>query len=235
MTTAEKLTKIAENQSKVFEAGKQAEYNRFWDSFQQNGNRNYYYAGFSSYGWTNETFKPKYSMNVSTSALMFYSSLIKGDLVELLDDLGVTLDFSQSTNMSSTFALSMFSRVGVVDITSTISSLSQLFYNCYYLETIDKLILRADGNNNFTAGNHFTGCGELKNITIEGVIGTTGFNMQYSPKLSKSSITSVINALSTTTSGLTVTLSKTAKESAFTADEWSALIATKPNWTISLA
>jgi hypothetical protein len=33
---------------------------------------------------------------------------------------------------------------------------------------------------------------------------------------------------------MSVTFSKKAKEAAFTADEWEALIATKPNWTISL-
>lgn len=63
-------------------------------------------------------------------------------------------------------------------------------------------------------------------------------------KLSKPSITSIINCLSTTTSGLTVTLSKTAVNNAFetsegvadgsTSQEWLNLVATKTNWTISL-
>jgi hypothetical protein len=66
------------------------------------------------------------------------------------------------------------------------------------------------------------------------VIGQKNFNVHWSPKLSKASIESIINALSSTTSGLTVTISKTAKEAAFTSAEWSALIATKSNWTISL-
>ncbi len=63
-------------------------------------------------------------------------------------------------------------------------------------------------------------------------------------KLSKASLTSIINGLSAETSGLTVTLSKTAVNKAFetsegandgsTSAEWLALIATKPNWNISL-
>jgi hypothetical protein len=66
------------------------------------------------------------------------------------------------------------------------------------------------------------------------VIGQKNFNVHWSPKLSKASIESIINALSSTTSGLTVTISKTAKEAVFTTEEWATLIATKPNWTISL-
>ena len=71
-----------------------------------------------------------------------------------------------------------------------------------------------------------------------------GFDVQWSTELSKESIISIINALSDTTTALTVTLSKTAVNNAFetakgnadgsTSEEWAALIATKQNWTISL-
>ena len=39
MSIADKLTTIAENEQKVFDAGKQAEYDEFWDSFQSKGTR----------------------------------------------------------------------------------------------------------------------------------------------------------------------------------------------------
>ena len=52
--------------------------------------------------------------------------------------------------------------------------------------------------------------------------------------LDKASTTSVVNALSSTATGQTATFNKTAKEAAFTDTEWSELIATKSNWTISL-
>ncbi|MFR8974816.1 MAG: hypothetical protein ACLVG9_02365, partial [Eubacteriales bacterium] len=54
-------------------------------------------------------------------------------------------------------------------------------------------------------------------------------------KLTKSSITSVINGLSDTVTGKTATFNQTAKEAAFTNEEWAVLIGTKPNWTFSLA
>ena len=55
-----------------------------------------------------------------------------------------------------------------------------------------------------------------------------------STKLSRESITSIINGLSPTTSGMSVSIPKIAKEAAFTDEEWAELIATKPNWTINL-
>ena len=63
--------------------------------------------------------------------------------------------------------------------------------------------------------------------------------MQWSTKLNKESITSVINRLSSGANGLTVTLSLTAVNNAFEGGrdgtEWQTLIATKPNWTIAYA
>ena len=39
MSIAEKLITIAENEERVYESGKKAAYDRFWDVYQQNGNR----------------------------------------------------------------------------------------------------------------------------------------------------------------------------------------------------
>lgn len=80
----------------------------------------------------------------------------------------------------------------------------------------------------------FHGCGELVELTMGGTIGKSGFDVSACTKLNRASIESIINALSATTSGLTVTLSAEAIANAFTDEEWSALEATKTNWTISL-
>lgn len=53
--------------------------------------------------------------------------------------------------------------------------------------------------------------------------------------LSYETIQSIIGGLENTVSGKTLTLHKTAVNNAFTDEEWATLIATKPNWTISLA
>jgi hypothetical protein len=65
--------------------------------------------------------------------------------------------------------------------------------------------------------------------TIAGAI-----NLKWSKKLSKASIESVIGCLSDAKTGLTATFSTTAKNNAFTTEEWDALVASKPNWTIAL-
>lgn len=92
-------------------------------------------------------------------------------------------------------------------------------------------------NEQTTYASTFDYCQGLTNFTIDGTIGQNGFNVQWSTKLSKASIISIINALSTTTSGLSVTLSKTAVETAFgstASEEWIALINARSNWTINL-
>jgi len=83
--------------------------------------------------------------------------------------------------------------------------------------------------------NTFLYCAVLEEIrfvenTIKEVI-----SFESCKKLTKSSITSVINGLSDTVTGKTATFNQTAKEAAFTNEEWAVLIGTKPNWTFSLA
>jgi hypothetical protein len=121
------------------------------------------------------------------------------------------------------------------------SNYSGTYQGCYSLHTIEKIRCNEDTVFNST----FINCRELQNITIEGSIGKSGFYIESATKLSKDSITNIINALSTTSSGKVMSLSLTAVNKAFetssganngsTSDEWEALKATKTNWTISLA
>ena len=169
---------------------------------------------------------------------MFAESNIT-DLVGILEECGVTLDFSQTTNIYMTFYwCTSLTRVGVVDTracTNDTQTLYYLFGQDEKLKSIELLKLKDDGSQPFS--NTFSGCINLEELRIEGVIGQNGPNVSQCTKLSKASITSIIDHLSTTTSGLTVTLSKTAVTSAFgstTSEEWLNLIATRSNWTISL-
>ena len=77
MSIGNKLTTIAENMPKVHEAGKQAEYHRYWDNLQQNGKRRSYWGGFAGPGWNDEIFNPKYPFDdVADVGYMFYQSNI---------------------------------------------------------------------------------------------------------------------------------------------------------------
>lgn len=50
-----------------FEAGKKSEYDRFWDAFQQNGERNFYDSAFFREYWDDTTYNPKYPIYCETS------------------------------------------------------------------------------------------------------------------------------------------------------------------------
>ena len=223
--------------------GKQAEYDRFWDAVQDNGNRTNYSGAFYGDSWTNETFKPKYDIKIvgSTNAnSMFREAKIVGSLKDIMNSLGITIDTSQCTAFSYTFyGNSGITEIPTIDMSKSIAAAS-VFANNKALETIGLIV-----GEKLVFNNIVSNCTSLENITITGVIAQSGFDVRSSTKLTKASIESIINALSTTTSGLSITLSQTAVNNAFettegaadgsTSDEWTALIATKPNWTINLA
>ncbi len=87
MTTAEMLTKVAENRPKLYEAGKQAEYDRFWDIYQNGGEPSDYTYKFASETWTDETYNPKYeiiTLEEDTSAYyVFFNSKITNTKVPI--------------------------------------------------------------------------------------------------------------------------------------------------------
>lgn len=250
MSISEKLQTIAENEQKVYdsgmtkgiEQGKKAEYDAFWDSYQDYGNRTDYRRAFNLKWWGDKNFYPKYDMFIKGAPNDGFAESTITNLKKRLEECGVILDFSGATAFSYVFNSSKITDIGVVNTTGA-PSLGSLFNSAYSLKNIDALILKKDGSQAFS-NDPFRMCQELENITIEGVIGQNGLNLQWSTKLSKASIESVINCLSTTTSGLSVTLSKAAVNKAFetsvganngaTSTEWTTLIGTRSNWTISL-
>ena len=236
MTPAEMSGKIGD----VYEAGRFAERFRRWNTYQQGGNRTNYSNAFRV-GWTNDIFDPMFDLTCTNASAMFSATDIEGDLVENLNTLGVKLDTSQATNLSSMFYnATKLTRVGIIDAQKA-SDITYMFESATALKTIDKVILKNDGSQ---TPNAFKQLKSLEKLTIEGTIGKNGFNAQHSTKLDHDSIVSIINALSTTTTGLSITISLEAVKKAFatsegaldgnTSTEWTTLIGTKSNWTISL-
>lgn len=235
MSIAEKLVTIAENVPKVYDAGKQAEYDRFWDEFQNYGNRTRYCGGFSGGGWNKETFKPKYVIRPGTSstgsAYMF--AFFNCNSNQLLDfrEYAHMFDFSNLTNAMYMFQDAAFDHIEI-DL-SKCSYIGSTFSEGYFGAGKTTIKLKTSAIVK-TFSDAFTACYKLSNLTfMEGSVIPVSISLSHSP-LSKESITGVINALSSTATGQTATFKKSAKEAAFTADEWATLIATKPNWTISL-
>ena len=230
MTVAEKLTAIAENEQKVFDAGKKAEYDRFWDAAQNNGSRTIYTYAFAGSSWRLQNFKPKYDIRPQNASTMFHTTGIGGDLVEILKNCGVVLDTTESTSVAQMFAYAVnLTRVGVVD-TRKADSLLMLFYGCTAMITIDKLILKDDGSQNMS--NAFYSVLALKDITIEGKIGYSGLKLDTAQSLTHDSLMSFINALydfSATGGTYTATFGSTNLAKLTDAEK---AIATERGWTL---
>lgn len=234
---ARMATEIAENEQKVFvagyekgqeeadtsdaynegyevglEQGKQAEYDAFWDTLQQNGNRTNYNWGFYGKGWTDDNFKPKY-FNVNMARGMFEDTkLVKSDYLK-------RLDFSKCASFIQTFYNSTVEEVGIIDMSSMTRGhgCANMFLSCKSLRKIEKLIPPKEGIFNGS----FNQCSALEDITIEGVIVSNGLDFQHSTKLSRASIESILAHLDDVYHGeaRSVTFSKAAVDKAFETSE----------------
>lgn len=171
--------------------GKQAEYDAFWDDVQANGTRTDYSYFFQGNAWNDVTFKPKYDIKPTFARNMFYfntHSEISIDLVELLQNCGVVMDFSNCTSFNGTFNSNYaIRRIGVLDIRKNTNCANAFAYAL--AETIDSLVV--DENTNLV--NLFASAGSIKNITINGTIGQS--IELPSAAITVASAKSIINAL----------------------------------------
>ena len=139
MSIAEKLVTVAESMQGVYDKGfadgqsqgSDSWYDTFWDTFQQNGNRQNYTNAFvsgnanqHSVGWTNANFKPKYSFDNIIGYAMFDYSMIEGSLSEILNDLGLTLTFKGY--QSSGFQSTQFTEINYIN--NEMSSMVKVFF-----------------------------------------------------------------------------------------------------------
>lgn len=232
MSIAEKLTRIAENEQKVFEAGKSEGEKECWDNLTNNGQRVDYRYGF--YNWGGEYFRPARKIvptNMNSANNTFYGAK-KLKKIE-----AAYLDMSQKergTNNQQGYYYTFYG-CSVLEEVEDIGMQADYAYNytfgnCTNLHTIAKI--RCDENTRID--NPFAGVQKLKNITFEGVIAQSLSFSKLCTELSKASIENIIGCLSSTASGKTLSLSQTAVNNAFTDAEWTALADTKKNWTISL-
>lgn len=224
------------------EQGKKSQYDEFWDGFQNYGNRAGYDYAFAYTAW--ESVKPKYKIIPTTSSgiscIFMGASKIKKIEAKHFDFSQVPRGLYVNTGLNYSFSsCSALEEIEDIGLPSSFA-LTYTFAWDGALHTIARV--RIDEDTRIT--NTFDALYQLKNLTIEGTIGQNGFNVQWSTKLSKASWVSIINALSATTSGLSITGSLTSVNTAFetsagakdgsTSAEWLNLIATKSNWTVNL-
>jgi hypothetical protein len=207
---------IDEKLPKVYDAGKQDEQKRFWDAFMDSVNGNPYSAKyvFAGPGWTDDTFNPNKDCRPFNVDGFFFQCHIN-DLKGILERNGVTFDFSRVTGTANSFAYySKITKFPTINF-SSLSRLASSFAGLTGENVSLPLILSDSGNQTFTSTfNNSTG---LTNLTIvSGVIGND-FDVHWSP-LTKASIESIVNHLSDTASGKTLTLNKTVVNTVFGID-----------------
>lgn len=208
--------------------GTREENSRFWDIYQNYGQRTVYNSAFCNTAFTR--IDPKYNV-VATAA----DSMMTG----LKDLTYVNWEKFNLSNVSSLYqAFSFCENLESVDTDLAVTSGGATLCNSVFREAKAlKCIKKITSYPTAVWKQSFENCKALTHVIFDGTIGQNGLNLQWSTGLDKESITSVIHALSTTTSGLSVTLSRAAVEQAFgstEAEEWVNLIADYSNWTISL-
>lgn len=80
MSIAEKFEVIADA---VYEKGKEAEYDSFWDKYQNQGNKTNYTYAFYSTRWDDTIYNPKYDIIASNANNIFSQTGIKNTLVPI--------------------------------------------------------------------------------------------------------------------------------------------------------
>lgn len=183
-------------------------YDKFWDAIQNNGGMANYEQRF--WNFPVGIYEPKYDFVFTNGTNYAANGTFRWCQIM---DLKRNCDFTKMLDSS-------------VGLMYTFLDMPKL---------VNARTLKVKETNKYT--NPFGGCYALEEIRFDGAIGQNGLDFKACSKLSKQSIESIVSHLSANTTGLTVTLSKTAVTNAFggvDSAEWTALIATKSNWTISL-
>lgn len=199
---------------------------RFWEAIQAGGTRTNYSYAFSY--WGDVDFTPAYIIRPVNAAYMFL-----GSKISRLEN--APLDFSQATQM--TYAFSSCAVEAIEPSISTVSAtdLSALFGWNGSIRRINEIVLKDDGSQSVRY--MFENCRNLETVQFRGAFGQD-ISFGQSSRLTQPSISSIVTALSDAASGKTLTLSRAAVDAAWefgtSESGWLDLVASKPNWTISL-
>lgn len=180
MEIAENLATIAENQPKVFEAGKKAQYNEFWDTIQNKGARTNYSRAFANRNFNDVLFNPKYDFVASTMYQCFEENDLLTDIRTKSDGSPLVIDGSNI---------------------STSTGFARCFYGMENIQYIGLIISSAEAS----WDRSFQAATSLEEITLGGTIGTA-FDIHWSTKLSRGSLLSILNACNKQEAGVTITL-----------------------------
>ncbi len=109
--------------------GKRAEYDRFWDAFQNYGKNASYSCAFYGNRWTDDLYNPKYTFVTNNCNQMFYSNT-------MLTDTKVPIDISKGGQTHYLFQGATAMKTIRELIVSDEKSWTNMFLNCTSLENI---------------------------------------------------------------------------------------------------
>ena len=105
MSIGEKLTTIAENEQKVYDKGRTDGYDDFWAKYQAKGEVPFGYGPclymFGNERWNDETFFPKYDINLSGSCQEVFTNNACTNLKKRLEDCGVRIKSTSQYGITS--------------------------------------------------------------------------------------------------------------------------------------
>ena len=212
----------------LFEAGKKAQYDAFWDAYQQNGERTDYQYAFFGENWES-IFQPKYDLKPTDGYHMFWQCTVP-DLEAALTDSGVVLDTSNCVRAGRLFYFYSVKGGTVIpelDLRNA-TSVAEMF-GYADVRIIRKIILNEEGTLDTSTMFH-GGCSDLEEIRFEGVIGKN-LRLQWSGKLSDDSLRSILDHLKDLTGATTQTLTFHKDVGARLTEAQKAIITAK-NWTL---
>lgn len=205
-------------------------------------------------GWEPEFFKPRKiiqfwywsSNNSLNSAFASFGLRTKEgteiSLPKIFEQYGGGLNTRLCNSMQYLFNESNITDGGILDLTKL--STTGLYRLCYKSTRMKRIVLSNITNTGIQFMDAFYNCTALEELFFENSTIGQSLDAQYSP-LCKDSILSVFTALADTATSKSVTFNLNAVNTAFEtsegaadgseSEEWLNLVATKPNWTISLA
>lgn len=236
MSVAEKLTAVAENMPKVFEAGKDAEHNAFWDSFVGNGTLSYATYLFAGGGWSSRTFRPTKNLIFTGSAMGLFRESNIANLKECLDSCGVILDTSQATSLNYAFAYGRFKYLPKVSMLSAKSNTQSTFGGTSSSAATLIWIDEVEVAETSTFSKSFDYCTDLEHAIFTGVLATNGLDLHWSTKLDVESLESIVNILQDRVAlGLSGTLTVTiSPESSAKLSDAKKAEASQKGWTFAI-
>lgn len=123
-----------------YNEGVQAEYDRFWNAYQDNGQRIQYNYAFAGHGWDDDSYNPKYPIKARNVVNMYGTNIN-------ITDTKVSIDITGDSSYRVT--------------------VNQMFSGAAKMKTIRSL--KVNEYTQFNS-NAFTGCSALEEISFVGVI-----------------------------------------------------------------